>query len=65
VANFPSSQDRTKEVLNQKRKSQDGHQTNVTLLLSMIGMNNEKQPMCLQKAENHNIWCAASIALVF
>lgn len=49
VSSFPSLQQLTKDVLNQNGKKQD--QCNVTLILRMIRMNNEKQPMCFQKAE--------------
>lgn len=65
VSNFSSMQEMTEDVPNQNGKRPDGHQTNVALILWMTGMNNEKQPVCLQKVENHSIGCVASIALVF
>lgn len=49
VFSFPSLQQLTEDVLNENGKKQD--QCNVTLILQMIRMNNEKQPMCFQKAE--------------
>lgn len=47
VSNFSSMQEMTEDVPNQNGKRQDGHQTNVALILWMIGMNDQKQPVCV------------------